>query len=175
MSNITNETKAIFATLQDSFESATADQGLGQLGEWPEKGEHACYVLSMDVKPGQFRQTDDKQMFPALSVQFFYQLCEDPDRTEPLIWNGAPMVIPNDANALTHDGSKTRAKIELERLKGCIQTLVGRKPGNLGNDLEEIENKLKSDNTVACMVYCQYNQRGENTYKSEKLKNLLSV
>ena len=129
----------------------------------------------MEVKPGQFRQTDDKQEFPALSVQFHYQLCEDPDRNEPLIWNGAPMVIPNDPKVLTHEGSQVRAKIELGRLKGHIKTILGREPGNLGNDLEEIENKLKSDNTVACMVYCQYNQRGENTYKSEKLKNLLSV
>mgnify|MGYP003147477435 CR=1 FL=1 len=175
MSNITNETKAIFANLQESFESATADQGMGILGEWPTKGEHACYVLSVDVSEGSFRQTDDKQEFPALSVQFHYQLCEDPDRAEPLIWNGAPMTIPNDPKALTHEGSQIRAKIELGRLKGHLKTILGREPSNLGNDLQEIESKLNSDNTVACIVNCIYTQRGEQTYRSEKLKELLSV
>ncbi|HIJ11993.1 TPA: hypothetical protein HA278_08095 [Candidatus Woesearchaeota archaeon] len=175
MSNITNETKAIFANLQESFETASPDQGMGSLGEWPTKGEHACYVLSMDVGEGKFRQTGDQQEFPALSVQFHYQLCEDPDRTEPLIWNGAPMVIPNDPSLLTHEGSQIRAKIELGRLKGHLKTIIGRDPNNLENAVEEVDNKLKSDNTVACMVICQYTQRGETTYKSEKLKSLLSI
>ena len=78
--SISNETKAIFANMQNEFESAQSDQGLGSLGEWPTKGEHACYVLGVNVSQGTFRQTSDKQEFPAVTVQFHYQLCEDPDR-----------------------------------------------------------------------------------------------
>jgi len=33
-----NQTKAIFASLQDEFQTANADQGLGSLGEWPAQG-----------------------------------------------------------------------------------------------------------------------------------------
>ena len=171
--SISNETKAIFANLQSSFETANADQGMGSLGEWPAKGEHACYVLGMTVQPGTFRQSTDKQEFPALSVQMHYQLCEDPDRTEPLIWNGAPMVVPNDPTVLTHEGSQIRAKIELGRLKGHLKTILGREPSDLGSALEEIENKLNGDSTVACMVRCQYTERGTSTYKSEYLQTLL--
>ena len=53
--SISNETKAIFSNLQSDFETANADQGMGSLGEWPAKGEHACYVLGMNVQNGTFR------------------------------------------------------------------------------------------------------------------------
>jgi len=171
--SISNETKAIFANLQSDFETANADQGMGSLGEWPAKGEHACYVLGMNVQNGTFRQTSDKQEFPAISVQFHYQLCEDPDRTEPLIWNGAPMTIPTDPSVLTHEGSQIRAKIELSRLKGHLKTILGYEPTDLGAAFEEVESKLNGDSTVACMVRCQYTERGTSTYKSEYLQTLL--
>ena len=171
--SITNETKAIFANMTTDFAAAQADQGLGSLGEWPAKGEHACYVLGMNVQNGTFRQTSDKQEFPAISVQFHYQLCEDPDRTEPLVWNGAPMTIPNDASVLTHEGSQIRARIELSRLKGHLKTILGYDPTDLGSAYEEVSDKLNGDSTVACMVRCNYTERGTSTYKSEYLQSLL--
>ena len=171
--SITNETKAIFANMTTDFAAAQADQGLGSLGEWPAKGEHACYVLGVNVQPGTFRQTSDKQEFPAISVQFHYQLCEDPDRTEPLVWNGAPMTIPNDASVLTHEGSQIRARIELSRLKGHLKTILGYDPTDLGSAFEEVSDKLNGDSTVACMVRCNYTERGTSTYKSEYLQSLL--
>jgi len=168
-----NETKAIFANMQADFETAKADQGMGSLGEWPAKGEHACYVLGVNVSQGTFRQTDDKQEFPAVSVQFHYQLCEDPDRTEPLIWNGAPMTIPQDASVLTHEGSQIRARIELSRLKGHLKTILGYEPNDLSSAFEEVESKLTGDATVACVIRCNYTERGTTTYKSEYLMTLL--
>jgi len=173
--SISNETKAIFANMQNDFESSQADQGLGSLGEWPAKGEHACYVLDVNVQAGTFRQTSDRQEFPAVTVQFRYQLCEDPDRTEPLVWNGAPMTIPNDASMLSHEGSQIRAKIELARLKGHLKTILGYDPTNLGAAFDEVEAKLNGDSTVACMIRCQYTERGTSTYKSEYLQTLLSM
>mgnify|MGYP003133231660 FL=1 len=171
--SISNETKAIFSNLQASFETASADQGMGSLGEWPSKGEHACYVLGMNVQNGTFRQSSDKQEFPAISVQFHYQLCEDPDRTEPLVWNGAPMTIPTDPALLNHEGSQIRARIELGRLKGHLKTILGYEPQDLGSAFEEVENKLNGDSTVACNIRCQYTERGTSTYKSEYLQTLL--
>ena len=171
--SISNETKAVFANLQSDFETAQADQGMGSLGEWPSKGEHACYVLGMNAQNGTFRQTDDKQEFPAISAQFHYSLCEDPDRTEPLSWKGAPMTIPHDPSLLTHEGSQTRARIELSRLKGHLKTILGYEPTDLGSAFEEVEAKLNGDSTVACTVRCQYTERGTTTYKSEYLMTLL--
>jgi len=171
--SITNETKAIFANMQTDFETVQADQGLGSLGEWPAKGEHACYVLSVNVENGKFRQTGDQQEFPSILVQFHYQLCEDPDRTEPLIWNGAPMNIPHDPSALSHEGSKVRARIELQRLKGHLKTILGYDPSNMQAAFDDLESKLNGESTVACMVRCQYTERGTSTYKSEYLQSLL--
>jgi hypothetical protein len=171
--SISNETKAVFANMQTDFATATADIGMGSLGEWPPKGEHACYVLGVNVQQGIFRQTSDKQEFPAVSVQFHYQLCEDPDRTEPLIWNGAPMTIPEDPSVLTHEGSQIRARIELGRLKGHLKTILGYDPTDLTSAFDEVESKLNGDSTVACMIRCQYTERGTTTYKSEYLQSLL--
>jgi len=173
--SIPNETKAIFATLQTDFANATADQGLGSLGEWPPKGEHNCYVLGMNISEGTFRQTGDGQEFPAMVVQYHYQLCEDPDRAEPLIWKGAPMTVPADPTVLTHEGSQIRARIELGRLKGHMKTILSYDPVDIGAAFEEIEEKLNGDQTVAAVVRCQYTERNNRTYRSEYLQSLLGV
>jgi hypothetical protein len=171
--SIPNNTKAIFSNLQNDFESATADQGLGSLGEWPDKGEHNCYVLGVNVSEGKFRQTGDGQEFPSISVQFHYQLCEDPDRAEPLIWKGAPMNIPNDPGQLSHEGSQIRARIEMGRLKGHLKTILSYDPSDIGAAFEEVENKLNGETTVAAVVRCQYTERNNRTYRTEFLQSLL--
>ena len=74
-----NQTRAIFSNMQKSFEDATADQGLGSLGEWPLAGVHNCYVIGVSVTDGEFKQAGDGALFPAAITQFTYQLVEDPD------------------------------------------------------------------------------------------------
>ena len=83
------------------------------------------------------------------------------------------MTIPTDPSQLSHEGSQIRAKIELSRLKGHLKTILGYDPTDLGAAFEEVENKLNGDSTVACMVRCQYTERGTSTYKSEYLQTLL--
>ena len=169
-----NQTKAIFASLQSAFEEVSADQGLGSLGEWPVKGNHNCYVLGVSMNDGTFKETGTGNEFPAITVQFNYQLVDDPDHAEPLEWKGAPMTIPTDPSQISHEGSQIRAKIEMQRLKGHMKTLLGREPGDLGADIGEIESMLSGDTSVVCTIRCQYNERGNRTFKSEYLQSLLS-
>lgn len=170
-----NQTKAIFSAMQSSFNDVQADQGLGSLGEWPAAGTHNCYVIGITVKENaKFKQAGDGQEFEAVSVQFNYQLVEDPDHAEPLEWNGAPMTFPQDPSQITNEGSQIRARIEMQRLKGHMKTLLAREPGDVGSDLEEIGTMLSGEQSVVCSVKCQYNQRGDRTYKSEYLQSLLS-
>ena len=170
-----NQTKAIFSALQNSFNEVQADQGLGSLGEWPPAGTHNCYVISVSVKDNtKFKETGTGNEFDAVTVQFRYQLVEDPDHAEPLEWNGAPMTIPSDPSQITHEGSQIRARIEMQRLKGHMKTLLNREPADMGIDMGEIESMLTGEQSVVCSVKCQYNQRGEWTYKSEYLQSLLS-
>ena len=168
-------TSQIFSMMQKDFENAQADQGLGSLGEWPSEGNHECYVLSMNIdENATFRQTSDGQEFPSVSIQFEYQLSDDPDRPTPLVWKGAPMNLIKDSSNLTHEGSQIRNRIETERLKGHMKTILGSAPSDFGGGIEEVKNKLDSENAVLAMVRCIYQVRGNKTYKSEKLQHLIS-
>jgi hypothetical protein len=169
-----NATKAIFSNMQKSFEEATADQGLGSLGEWPPAGVHNCYVIGVSSHEGEFKQAGDGAMFPAVVTQFTYQLVEDPDHAEPLEFKGAPMTIPQDPSQITNEGSQIRARIEIQRLKGHMKTLLGREPGDIGADMGEIESMLSGETSVVCTVQCKYNQRGDRVFRTEYLQSLLS-
>ena len=174
MSSIQNQTKAIFSQMQSDFSQANADQGLGSLGEWPPAGEHNCYVLDvMTSHDRTFRQSSDGQEFPAATVQFTYQLCDDPDRAEPLVFKGAPMTLCGDPTQLTHEGSQIRNRIEMSRLKGHLKTLLSREPNDIAADLDEISTRLNGEEAVAAVVRCQYTERGTRTYRSEYIQTLL--
>ena len=171
-----NETKAIFATLQNDFETVEADQGLGSLGEWPAQGDNTCYVLNINIETGatfKEAQAAGGMEHPAVTIQFEYQLVEDPDRAEPLAWRGAPMTIPTNMGDVQSDGSKIRAQIELRRLKGHLKTLLGRIPGDLGADIEAVDSMLSGEQSVVAVIDCRYNKRNDRTYKTEYVKQLL--
>ena len=172
-----NQTKAIFSQLQSSFSDVQADQGLGSLGEWPSRGQHNCYVLSLTITDNaKFKEAiaAGGEEHDAVSIQFGYQLVEDPDRPgEPLEWRGAPIPIPQDPSAIGHEGSQTRARIEMQRLKGHIKTLLGREPGDLEGDMGMISDMLSGDQSVVAVVDCRYNERNGRTYKTEYLQSLL--
>jgi len=169
-----NQTKTMFASMQKSFEDATADQGLGSLGEWPPAGVHNCYVIGVATTESEFKQAGDGQVFPAVQVQFTYQLVEDPDHAEPLEFKGAPISIPQDPTQITHEGSQIRARIETQRLKGSMKTLLGREPGDVGSDMEEITSMLSGETSVVCSVLCKYATRNDRTYRTDYLQSLLS-
>ena len=167
-------TSAIFESLQDEYNNATADQGLGSLGEWPAAGNHECYVLGMKIdENASFRQSSDGQEFPSIMIQFEYQLVDDPDRSTALVWKGAPFNLIKDSNVLTHDGSKTRTRIEMERFKGHLKTLMGEAVNDLPSAIDSVQAKFNGDSAVVAMIRCQYNQRGTRTYKTEYLQYLV--
>jgi len=170
-----SQSKAIFAALQQEFDSVQADQGLGSLGEWPPKGEHNCYVIGVNITESKFRVTGTGKEIPSVSVQFNYQMIEDPDRPEPLAFRGAPMNIPADLTEIDHEGSQIRARIEMSRLKGHIKTLLSYDPADMEAAFEEVETLLNGDNTVAAVVRCQYTERNDRTYRTEYLQSLLST
>ena len=169
-----NQTKTMFTNMQKAFEDATSDQGLGSLGEWPVAGVHNCYVIGVSATDGEFKQAGDGALFPATIVQYTYQLVEDPDHAEPLEFKGAPMNLPKDPTQVTNEGSQIRARIELQRLKGHMKTLLGRDPGDIGADMGEIESMLTGENSVGCSILCKYTARGDRTYRTEYLQSLLS-
>tara|TARA_R100000234_G_scaffold14294_1_gene7879 strand:- start:9085 stop:9600 length:516 start_codon:yes stop_codon:yes gene_type:complete len=167
-------TSQIFASLQEEYNTATADQGLGSLGEWPPAGNHECYVLGMTIDDNaSFRQSSDGQEFPSIMVQFEYQLVDDPDRSTPLIWKGAPFNLIKDSGNLTHDGSKTRTRIEMERFKGHLKTLMGGDMADLPSAIDTVQSKFNGDSAVVAMIRCQYNQKGTRTYKTEYIQYLV--
>ena len=171
-----NQTKAIFATLQNDFQSASAAQGLGSLGEWPPQGEHNCYVLDVAVNTdATFKeaQAGGGQEHPAITIQFRYQLMEDPDRAEPLVFKGAPITIPQDMSAIQQEGSQTRARIELQRLKGHLKTLLGSEPADMSSAMEEVDSLLNGESSVAAVIRCVYTTRGSRTYRTEYVQSLL--
>ena len=172
-----NQTRAIFASLQDEFANATADQGLGSLGEWPAEGNHDCYVLDMTVDTGStFREAiaAGGTEFPGTTIQFRYQLIDDPDHEEPLVFRGAPITFPNDPSDLSHEGSKIRSRIEIQRLKGHIKTLLGKEPVDMASSMDELQNKLTNgEATVAATIRCAYNTRNNRTYRTEYVQTLL--
>jgi hypothetical protein len=171
-----NQTKAIFATLQDEFESANADQGLGSLGEWPPQGEHNCYVLDINVTAdSKFKEAvaGGGQEHPAVTIQFRYQLMEDPDRVEPLVFKGAPITIPQDPSSIQQEGSQIRARIELQRLKGHLKTILGSDPVDLNESMELVEKMLSGETSIATVVRCVYTTRGSRTYRTEYIQSLL--
>ena len=172
-----NQVKAIFNTLQEDFTKVQADQGLGALGEWPPQGEHDCYVTGVTIDTNAtFKESKASggNETPGVSVQFAYQLVDDPDREEPLAWLGAPIILPMDPKEVKSDGSQIRCRIELQRLKGHLKTLLGRDPVDMNSDIEIVKDMLeRGESSVVATVKCQYNDRGSKTFRSEFIQSLL--
>jgi hypothetical protein len=165
-----NRTKAIFASLDTAYkEAGTADQGLGALGEWPAEGLHNCYVMDFTVEETTFRPGD----FPATSIQFHYQLIEDPDREEPLSFMGAPFIFPNDINQVTEANHRQRIQIGMRRLKGHVKSLLRRDCVDLQADLAEVEALIKNPETVvAAKLDCRYRKGNDGrTWREEFIQS----
>ena len=169
--SISNETKSMFANMQSAFSDATAESG--GAAPWPPQGEHEAYIIAVHTDVGTFRQTDGQE-FPSATVQFEYELVADPDRATPLQWKGAMFNLPSDASQITLDGSRKRAEIEMNRLKGHLKTLLGREPNNLIVDLEEVGGMIGGESALVAKVFCQYRESNGRTYRTDFIRDLLS-
>ncbi len=173
---IDNKVKTVFAALNNNFQSVQADSGLGSLGWWPEEGNHDCLVTDVNMQDNAFKQSDG-QSFPGFEIQFSYQLINDPGQDEPRRFVGQPFRIPADMNALTDPKAKTRAEIELRRLKGHLTTCLRREPQDIGVALADLSHRLEnSDSVVAVVVKCQYDTgKDGKTWRKEFLQKALST
>ena len=170
--SINNETKSMFAGMQSVFATAQAESG--GAAPWPAQGEHECYLIGLHCDTGTFRQSDGQE-FPAATVQFEYELVDDPDRPSPLQWKGAIFNLPSDPSQITLDGSRKRAEIEMSRLKGHLKTVLGREPSNLVSDIEEVVNMIGDQSSaLVTKVFCQYREVNGRTYRTEYIRDLLS-
>lgn len=165
----------VFNNYESTYKDARANTDGGGGGWWPEEGQHDCMITALTVAPSTFR-TGDGQEFPSQVVSFRYQLMEDPGSPgEPREFEGAAFNLPNNPASVAAENQQTRIRIELERLKGHLSTVMGGPQaltGNLGVDLNNaIEAVNKGDKGVT--VNCQYQQKGTRTYRKDFLVRTL--
>ncbi|MGA1752729.1 MAG: hypothetical protein ACO395_05125 [Pontimonas sp.] len=153
------------------YKDASADTGNGAGGWWPEEGQHTCIILSVTNSPATFR-TGDGQEFPSTLISFRYQLMEDPGSPgEPREFEGAPINLPNDPSQVTAENQQTRIRIELQRLKGHLSTILGgpsAMTNNLPVDLASAAKAVEGQDK-AFVVNCQYQNRNGKTYRKDFL------
>jgi len=167
---VDNNTRNLFGNIQNTFADASAETGSGPV--WPPDGEYDCYLEEVIVKSGEFRMKDGS--LPAVTVQFVYSLCEDATRAVPLKWPGAAFDLPQNPSEIPNEGNMKRYEISLGRLKGHIQTLLGRPSDNLPADLELLQAGCGGDEAIIVKINCRSNERKGRTYHTEYVRELIS-
>lgn len=179
MTNPTPSVATLFtAAMASSFAGLPANVGQGALGEWPPDGDHRCFITGLDIKPEKFK-AKHKVELPGVSIQFRYLMHATlPDRREPLEFSGVPFILPSDSSQVVDEGNKTRIRIEMERLKGHLNTILGRDVTDMREGLEAAA-ALISASRVEAMVKCSTRKDNTSgttkTYKTEYLTQNLSV
>lgn len=150
--------------MESAWSSAEADTGDGALGKWPPQGDHQCIVTGVTVKKAEFFQSDaEGGKLDAISIQFHYQLFEDPNNDEPMKWNGRPLIIPNTSK-LRADNRKKQVEISLGRVKAAVEMILEREASNnLVADLQAVADALAEDKAVVCTI-----RINERSYKDKR-------
>lgn len=131
---VPNNVKQMLDKLTDEFENATADQGYGGLGRWPNEPndtEEIVTVSGMEVDfDADVRYSDGNQKLSTkgFRVQFQYEWSDAEEGNVKC--GGVPIYIPYDFSALperdTPGGKqRTRYRIQRDRLAGCLKGLLG--------------------------------------------------
>jgi hypothetical protein len=147
----------MFAAYNNSFASVEANTEGSGAGWRPDAGDHAVLVTGMTIEEGEFKQKDG-QLFPSIDITFQYQMVEDPGSPEPRSFTGARFQMPADPTQLTDEGAKTRARIELERIKGHLTTLIGRRPENLQMAMQTIQERINNGNVIPVKLRARYDE-----------------
>lgn len=167
---------AQFNNYENIYKDARPDQSGGGGGWFPEPGEHQCIITGMRVEPGTFRLKDGGE-FPSQVVTFSYQLVDDPGSVgDPREFEGASFNLPSNptqASLQDTEAAKTgtRIRIEINRLKGHLATVLGgpsKVSENMGRDIEEAQ-KAVASGTLAVLLRSQHQTRGDKTYRKEFL------
>ena len=162
---------SMFAAFNDIYSAADANTEGSAAGWRPEAGDHAVLVTGMVADQGEFKQKDG-QVFPSNLLYFTYQMIEDPGSpAEPRSFRGKTFNLPNNPSQLTDDGAKTRMRIDLERLKGHLRTVLGTSANNLAADMEAASKKLANGVPTPVKLRAKYDasRDGKTLYFTEFL------
>jgi hypothetical protein len=165
---IENNVKAMFNSLNNAFANAQPDNGMGAGGWWPNEGQHEVFVSSLNVRASEYKMPDGQKV-PGTDITFRYQLINDTDSpNEPRSFDGALFRLPQDTSVLDDKG-RMRTEIEMRRLKGHLQTILRRDVKDIGTALSDADAKINSDNAVAVVVKCQYDNVNGKIYRKDFL------
>lgn len=163
----------VFANYDNAYRDARANSDGGGGGWWPEPGQHNCIVTSISVIPSTFKMNagETTTELPSNLITFRYQLMEDPGSPgDPREFEGAAFNFPQNQDRVTAPGQQTRIRIELERIKGHFNTVLG-SSGVTNNPQIDLDNAQKAvaDGTVAVVVNCVHQPKGDRVYKKDYL------
>ena len=165
----------MFAAYNNSFASVEANTEGSGAGWRPDAGDHAVLVTGMTIEEGEFKQKDG-QLFPSNLIHFTYQMIEDPGSpAEPRSFKGKTFNLPSNPAQLTDDGAKTRMRIDIERLKGHLRTVLGTSTNNLAADMEAASKKLAAGVPTPVKLRAKYDasRDGKTLYFTEFLTGQL--
>jgi hypothetical protein len=170
-----NDPIALFANYNSLFGTPSPDQTGDLLGVWPPAGTHPCMITSFTETQTKITWKDEagkQSEIPAMRYQFHYQLVADPDNIG--IWHGAPIDVP--AGPLPENRTWI-AQRDTNRLAGCIKTILGVVPDNLGAGIQTLKSNLASGSKYVVEVLIQEQpstKPGGRPFKKEFQQRLLS-
>jgi hypothetical protein len=153
---MSSEIMQALAGMNKQAADADANQGLGSIGWWPPEGPpHNCFVLpDVQMEQGKFayRIGQERKEIPCTVIRFSYGLVDDPGQEEPRTFKGREFqLLTDDQVAALPEGPReqggkqqTRARIEAERFKGHLTTILGEEPSNFQTGLQQVLEKLEA-------------------------------
>lgn len=169
------ETSSIFASMDNSFAEAQANQGFGSQGWRPDDGDYQCIITAMTVD----KTTLDEGWKgapnqDAVKVQCHYTLADDPEATEDQDFKGEDLYLPSNMEALPENLQK-RGRIAFDRVKGLIKGLTGREDyASMAVAFKEVEKVLEEPRVVKVHVYRQPDRDGKPRYFTDYIQELVS-
>lgn len=166
---------SMFNAFSEIYQSAEANTEGSAAGWRPEAGDHAVMVTGIVADNGEFKQKDG-QVFPSNLIYFTYQMIDDPGSpSDPRSFKGKAFNLPSNPSQLTDDGAKTRMRIDLERLKGHLRTILGSSTNNLAADMEAVSKKLGNGVPTGVKLRAKYDasRDGKTLYFTEFLTGQL--
>jgi hypothetical protein len=150
-------------------------------GVWPDVGTHVCKVTGLTVgtlpfrwrvpDPNDKRETLQRGECEGVSFQFSYQLQDDPNNPEnPMQFDGNIVVVPVDSSSIPDGatGSQTKAKIDSEKIKTALVTLMeGTVAANPLEAAEYIQGMISRGDLVAKVRVSSREWNGDTQYEDK--------
>jgi len=170
---IPNDTKTAFDNYQTQFDSAQPASDGSPF--FPEDGIHSSILTDILFNKTEFRCKTGLQL-PANSVQFCFELNDDPDVAEGAPWRGRSFILPTEPTSVPEE-DKWRADRDLARLKGHLSKTLGKNGQfNLFSALQELSTLIEGDTAVEVTVLVQSGkgEGGQRRFPTEYIQDRLS-